>query len=275
MVKRIASLIAIVALSTQCLMAQYNNPLGRVPSSQIGLSVGGKVGATVYFGDLIDGGRAKWTVGGYVEKHILSWLCWRIGVDAGQCKGGQNDNLQFNTTFFDIEAFGKVHFLDLIQGYDDDRLFNPYFTLGGGAMMFSCKKEPTSSFDVKKYKERLGNDELADKWLYHSKGMEMTGMVSGSLGVRYSVSRKLWLTFDAKGDLLFTDEFDGHTGWPINSETWRESDKKYDALWTISLGAQYRFYSVSKYQSSSKYSRKSYLQNRRIYERNARRLRRS
>ena len=274
MVKRILSLLAIAALSTQCLLAQFNNPIGRIPDSQLGLSVGGRLGTTVYFGDLVDGGRVKWTTSGYVEKCILSWLSWRAGIDAGQCKGGQNDNIEFSTTFFDVEAFAKVHFLDLIQGYDDSRLFSPYFAVGGGAMFYNCKKEPTSSFDVEAYKKKVGNDDYANLWLYYDEGMQLTPMVSGVLGVRYALNRKLWLTFDVKGDLLFTDKFDGHTGWPTSSTEWTESQKPYDALWTVALGVQYRFHSVTKYQSTSKYSRKSYLQNRRIYERNARRLRR-
>lgn len=274
MLKKTLSLVLLLILFAQYSLAQYNNPRGRVPKNLLGLSVGGKIGATMYFGDLVDGGRAKWTVGGYVEKAALSWLCWRVEVEAGACKGAQGDALEFSTTFADIDALAKVHFLDLIQGYDDARPFSPYFALGGGAMFFKCKKNPQSGFDVEAYKEKVGNDEAADKWLNYDEGMKPTGLATGLLGVRYAVNSKLWITFEAKGDLLFTDEFDGHTGWPANADTWIESDGKYDALWTMAFGVQYRFYNVSKFTSSSKYSRKSYLRNRKIYEKNAKRMRR-
>ena len=64
MLKKTLSLVLLLILFAQYSLAQYNNPRGRVPKNLLGLSVGGKVGATMYFGDLVDGGRAKWTVGG-------------------------------------------------------------------------------------------------------------------------------------------------------------------------------------------------------------------
>lgn len=258
--------------------AQYNNPTGRVPKSMLGLSVGGKAGTTIYFGDLVDGGRVRWTASGFVEKTVLSWLDVRGEVDLGQCHGGQKlsgvEVLNFSTTFFDVEAFAKFRFLDLIQGFDAGRTFNPYFAIGGGAILSSCKKNPGAEFDVDAYKAQLGNDEYADRWLYSDNGMQAAAMASGIVGVRYAMNEKLCLLFEYKGDILFTDEFDGHQGWPANATEWIDSDGAFDALWTVSIGAQYRFYSVSKFQSSSKYSRKNYLRTRKAYERNAKRMRR-
>ena len=96
----------------------------------------------------------------------------------------------------------------------------------------------------------------------------------GLVGVRYSLSSKLWLSFEVQGNMVFSDELDAHSGYPDNNGTWVESDGKYDCLWTTSFGVQSRFYDVSKYTSSSKYSRMNYLKTRRIYERNAKRMRR-
>ncbi len=278
MLKRTLWLALLFVLFVQGAAAQYNNPTGRVPNSMIGLSVGGKAGTTIYFGDLVDGGRVRWTASGYVEKTVMSWMDVRGEVDFGQCHGGQKlygvDALDFSTTFFDLEAFAKFRFLDLIQGFDAGRLFNPYFAIGGGAILFSCKKNPGSDFDADAYKANVGNDEYADKWLYSDNGMQAAAMASGIVGVRFAVSEKVSLLLEYKGDILFTDDFDGHQGWPAGGTEWVDSDGKFDALWTVSLGAQYRFYNISKYQSSSKYSRKNYLRTRKAYERNAKRMRR-
>ncbi len=273
MLKRLLSFLFLTTLTFQVSWAQFNNPTGRPPKAMLDLSIGAKAGTTLYFGDLVDGGRAKWTIGAYTEKALNSWLCWRAEFDAGQCKGGQNDNIEFNTTFFSLDLFLKCHFLDLIQGYNDRRPFCPYVAIGAGGLAFKCKKEPGPALDIEDYISRVGNEEMANKWMYYDGGMEFTGVATGFVGVRYQINQKLWATLDAKGDLLFTDYFDGHQGYPDNAGNWVDSDAKFDALWTISAGIQYRFYSQSKYMTSSKYSRKNYLKTRKIYERNAKRIR--
>lgn len=274
MLKRLLSLLLLTALSVQVSWAQYNNPTGRPPKGMLGFSIGVKGGTTIYFGDLVDGGRVKWTAGAYAEKTLSSWLSWRAELDAGQCRGGQDDNIEFNTTFFNLDLLLKCYFLDLIQGYNDQRLFNPYFAVGAGGMAFKCKKEPGSALDIDEYIANVGDEEMANKWMYYDGGMEIAGMATGIVGVRYQINEKLWATLEAKGDMLFTDYFDGHQGWPDGAGNWVDSEKRFDALWTISAGVQYRFYSQSKYRTSAKYSRKNYLKTRKIYERNAKRMRR-
>lgn len=258
--------------------AQYNNPRGRVPKQLLGLSVGCRAGSTVYFGDLVDAGRARWTVGGYVEKATSSWLSVRGMVDVGQVHGSQKEGIEFKTFFADVNVIAKVSFLDLIQGYDDSRAFCPYFGLGAGGVLFNCKKNPDESvINVEEYLAKAtegGWEDLANKWLYYDGGMKGAPDAVGIVGVRYALSSKIWLSCEAQGNIVFSDEVDGHSGYPDGKGGWVESDGKYDCLWTYSLGFQYRFYNVSKYTSSSKYSRKNYLKTRKIYERNAKRMRR-
>lgn len=256
--------------------AQYNNPRGRVPKGQLGLSIGGRAGATVYFGDLVDAGRARWTIGGYAEKEVLSWLAVRGMIDLGQVHGSQKEGIEFKTFFVDLNFMAKVSFLDLIQGYDSGRPFTPYFGVGVGGVLFNCKKNPDESvLDVDAYLAKsAGWEDLANKWLYYDGGMKGAADAIGLVGVRYALTSKLWLTAEAQGNIVFSDELDAHQGYPDYNGNWVDSDGKYDCLWTYSVGLQYRFYSVSKYQTTSKYSRKNYIRTRKIYERNAKRVRR-
>lgn len=276
MLRKSIILALLILMSGFVAHAQFNNPRGRVPEAQIGLSVGGKIGSTVYFGDLVDGGRARWTIGGFAEKQVMSCLGVRLGINVGQCTGKQDEGLEFKTFFTNAELMAMCYFLDLIQGYDDGRLFSPYVGAGAGGIFFSCEKNPvpgthignTFAEDVEAEKEDAYSD-----WRTYDGGMEISGFATGLVGVQYSLTRHLWLNLDVKGDLLFTDTFDGHDGYPGPDGAWVSGDK-FDAMYTISLGVRYRFNTVSKFTNSSKYSRKSYLSNKRIYERNAKRMRR-
>lgn len=275
MLRKFSILLTLLMLLSGAAEAQYNMPRGRIPKQLLGLSVGGHAGATVYFGDLVDAGRVRWTIGGFAEKHINSWFLVRAGIDLGQVHGSQVEGIEFKTFFTDIHAIGKVHFLDLIQGYYDERPFNPYFGIGAGGIFYNCKKNPDESvIDVDAYLARAADKDLAEKWLYYDGGMKISGEALGLLGVRYQLNNKLWLTYEIQGNIVFTDQFDAHQGWPDSQGNWIDSDGKFDCLWTTSLGVQYRFYNVSKYTNTSKYSRQNYLKTRKIYERNAKRMRR-
>ena len=274
--KKILSLVLLFLLTVPAVHAGediFNNPRGRVNPFLLGLSCGAKAGTTVYFGDLVDAGRARWTIGAFGEKNVNSWLAVRLALDAGQCHGGQDEGIEFKTTFVDVDALAVVYFFDLIQGYDDARPFNPYFGIGAGGVFFSADKHPSSDYDVEKAMANASDPEKLESWLYYKPGLEVTGAAVGMLGVRYSLTSKLSLTFDLQGDLLFTDLFDGHDGY-WQGETW-EDGKPFDCLWTASLGFKYRFVDFNYWSNkSSKYSRKSYLRNKRIYKRNATRQRR-
>ncbi len=278
MLHRTLSLVLLLLIS-QFALAQYNNPRGRANTSLLDFSVGGKAGMTLYFGDLMASDRACWNVGALAEKNASSWIAVRLGIDGGQVKGANDYQRQFKTTFVDVNLFCKFYPLDLIQGYEDGRLFNPYFGLGGGGLYFSAKKEPTSDMTEEEIAEISAKSVLHQEFLYSEKS-GLTGEVGGFIGVRYSFSTKLYIFFEATGLMLFTDDFDAYTGYPISDKdsesgySWKESDSQNDCMWTITIGAQYRFYDFSKYSYSSKYSRKSYLRNRVTYERNARRMRR-
>lgn len=257
--------------------AQYNNPRGRLPKQLLGLSIGARAGATMYFGDLVDSGRYRWTTGVYAEKNLLSWFALRAEIDAGQVHGKQKEGIKFKTFFADLNIVAKVHFLDLLQGYDDARTWNPYFGVGAGGILFNCKKNPTDVIDVDAYLSRAqagGWEDQANTWLYYDGGMKGSADALGLIGVRYALNSKLWLTCEAQGNIVFSDLFDAHDGYPNGDGTWHQSDGKFDCLWNLSFGVQYRFYNVSKFTSSSKYSRKAYLKTRKIYERNAKRVRR-
>ncbi len=278
MLRNIFVFLTLLMLLPCAAEAQYNNPRGRLPKQLLGLSVGFRAGSTVYFGDLVDAGRARWTVGAFVEKSATSWLAFRGQVDAGQVHGSQAEGIEFKSFFADLNIIAKVSFLDLIQGYDDARSICPYFGLGAGGVLFNCKKNPDESkIDVESYlaeAEAGGWEDLAQKWLYYDGGMKGAADAVGLVGVRYAATSKLWVSLEAQGNIVFSDELDAHSGYPDGKGGWVESDGKYDCLWTIAAGIQYRFYSVSKYTSSSKYSRKNYLKTRKIYERNAKRMRR-
>ena len=79
--------------------------------------------------------------------------------------------VEFKSFFADVNVIARVRFLDLIQGYDDARLFCPYFGLGAGGMLFNCKKNPDESkLDVEAYMSKAtagGWEDLAEKWLYY------------------------------------------------------------------------------------------------------------
>ena len=74
--KKILSLVLLFLLTVPAVHAGediFNNPRGRVNPFLLGLSWGAKAGTTVYFGDLVDAGRARWTIGAFGEKNVNSW----------------------------------------------------------------------------------------------------------------------------------------------------------------------------------------------------------
>lgn len=278
MLRKLFVFLTLLLLLPNLAEAQYNMPRGRVPKWKLGLSYGANMGATVYFGDLVDAGRVRWTLAGYVEKTATHWLSVRGQVDLGQVHGSQKEGIEFKTFFVDLNFLAKIHFLDLIQGYDDARLFNPYFGLGAGGILFNCKKNPDESvIDVDSYLSKAeagGWDDDANDWLYYDGGMKGAPDAVGMVGVRYQLNNHIWLTCEALGNIVFSDYVDAHQGYPDGKGGWVDSDGKFDCLWTYSVGIQYRLYSFSKYTSTSKYSRKNYLKLRKTYERNAQRARR-
>ncbi len=278
--KRVILFALLTLLSSQAVLAQFNNPRGRVNNFLLGLSFGGKVGSTIYFGDLVDAGRVRWTIGGFAEKQFNNFAAVRIGLDAGQCNGLQDigDGIKFNTTFFNLQALGKLSFLDLLLGYDYDRPFNPYFAIGAGGIFYSCKKHPDKISDDEARQqeiEKYGEDWEYLGWRTSEEGLKVSGSVTGLLGVTYRFTSKLKFFFEAKGDILLTDEFDAHHGYPTGKDTWQESDGKFDALWTLALGVQYRPFDFDTWTTTtSKYNRREKLRLRSSFDRNTKRMRR-
>ena len=259
-------------------------PRGRVPEWQLALSVGGKAGSTIYFGDLVDQGRARWTIAGFGEKGFQKWLAGRLEFDFGQCHGGQEGadgelSLDFKTTFFSLSGLAKFEFLNVGNNYDADRPFNPYFGLGGGIYLFNCKKSPAGSgVDGREtLLAKFGEDYPYADWQYSEGGLDFAPHVLGMVGVRYAYTPKLSFLFEIRGDLLFTDDFDAHQGWPnYRTGEWIDSDGKFDCLYTVAIGAQYTFHEFNKWTNTSgKYSRRQYSNPKRKFEeRNAKRQRR-
>lgn len=231
-----------------------------------GVTINPKIGPSLYMGDMVDKSNWRLTTGASVEKELLPWLSGRFEMTGGLLAGVMNagSDIGFDTKYVDITLGATVFPVDLIGGYYNKRLVNPYVSLMGGFGIFNVKK----------------NSDCTAAWAQAGDGNVLAPMVCGVLGAKYRINKNFGVNLEINGHLPFSDEIDGHNGWSPESapdETtgaymnW--NDGKNDFYYTVMVGMTYKI-QETQWRVSSNYNRKTYVKNRKAYKRNANRMRR-
>lgn len=266
-------LVFAFALTTIASLTEaQNSQRNRVPWIQQGLYVNGALGTNVFCGDIESSGRFKYGVDLAVHKEINKIVFARIDIDGGQIGGSADWGGEFNTTYFTFTGGVDFMFLNAILGFYNARLVDPYISAGAGALMFI----PNNTSDYGLGGSGSGGDmSYLDLSKYDLNAFTTTPMVYGVAGARMNINRHWGATFEIKGILPLgpnSDKLDGHDSGN-SSDGINMGENPYDAMYTVMIGASYKF-ADAYYRSSSKYNRRTYMNNRKTYRRNAQRQRR-
>ncbi|MCQ2205039.1 MAG: hypothetical protein MJZ15_11435 [Bacteroidales bacterium] len=259
--------------------AQRNNGMTfgkrkKVPFILQGFSVDAKIGPSIFFGDIQDGGR--FSVGGGVAAHkaVIKPLNVRVDLEGGFLSGDADWGGSFKTTYFDITAGVDYLFLNQILGYNAGRGFDPYVSAGFGVLLFKPNNPFINGLDgsIGGSLAELGKDNPFS----NADAFTSTPMWYGLGGFRIRINKNWSGMCEIKGVMPIgsnSDMLDGQDSRNMTSDAIYLGKKKYDAFYSVMVGATYKFADM-EWKVSSKYNRKMYMQNRKVYKRNAKRSRR-
>lgn len=265
MFKYLLSLVvALVVVSTSA-DAQYKRK--KTPAILQGFYAEGKAGTNLFFGDIQDGSRVKFSGGLAARKEILRCLIGRVELDGGALGGESSWGASFSTMYFNFDFGADFTFLNLIGGYDPKRMWEPYIGADFGLLFFKPDNGFISSLNEGDFGKKFGDvDQFTS-----------APMWCGIAGVRYRINKNWGALLEVKGVMPLgtnSDMLDGQSSDNTDEESMVYlGEKKYDAYYTMMVGVSYKFADMS-WKMSSKYNRKTYLHNRKVYKRNAKRTRR-
>jgi len=262
-------LILAVTLSTIATTANAQYSKRKVvPWILRGFSAEVKAGPNYFYGDIGEDKNIRFTGELTARKEISTILDVRTDIDAGLIGGEINRMFwpaQFHSLYFVWDAGVDYRFLNTGGYYFDERLFEPYVGAGIGVLLFN--PENTSP-----YMERAMSIEEFDINKFTAAPMAYVDM-----GVRYFYDNNWGIRLEVKALCPFgnnSDKLDGHDSRLTNEDDGvLLGSYNYDMIGTIMVGVSYKFHSAG-FRISSKYNRRTYLGNRRIYKRNAKRVKR-
>ena len=270
----------------------------KIPPILKGLSVSGRIGPNIYWGDIVDDGKTRLSLEGSASKEMRPWLAVRASLGGGFFAGKQDGGLSFKTPY--VELAGGADFFILNQkGWYRDRMVDPYVGIGTGLFMYSAKKTytPPDEYHRLKYEEELElgkSDPDYKDWRNVNTGFKPCLNLYGLLGVKVKVDKRHWSVHaEVKGNYVPTDLLDGHDGYrrayteseieALKEEGFDENSPKVqlgkwisgknDFFYTIMVGCSYKFADMG-WKASSEYNRRKYQQNKKSYTKNAKRKRR-
>jgi len=208
-VKRILFSLVILTFLTINTKAQD----GYIQQGEFGFTVG----ASHYFGDLNTRSglnKPKPALGLFFRKQFGNYVGMRV---AGRfAKLGYSDeyskndyqktrNLSFETKVFEFAVHGDFNFFK----YDPNDLnygFTPYVTLGLGVFSFDPYATDTSGTRV--YLQRIGTEGQNEGYLGRKPYNTMAICVPLGVGIKYSINKKVNLSFEISHRFTMTDYLD-------------------------------------------------------------------
>lgn len=270
--------------------AQQNGRRKKIPPILKGLSVSGRIGPNIFWGDIVDDGKTRLSLEGSASKEMRPWLAVRASLGGGFFAGKQDGGISFKTPYFELSG-GTDFFVLNQKGWYRDRMVDPYVGVGTGLFMYSAKKTytPPDEYHKQKYEELLADPNYED-WQTVNTGFKACLNLYGLMGVKVKVDKRHWTVHaEVKGNYVPTDELDGHDGYrrpyseselaaleeeglsPDPGGKWIKG--KNDFFYTIMVGCSYKFADMG-WRASSEYNRRKYQQNKKSYTKNAKRKRR-
>ncbi len=267
MYKCLLILAVVVSTIATTANAQYSKRKV-VPWILRGFSAEVKGGPNYFYGDVCEDKMIHFSGELTARKELTTTIDVRTDIDGGLIAGEINRMFwpaKFHSLYFTWDAGVDYRFLNTGGYYFDKRLFEPYVGAGIGVLFFN--PDNTSP-----YMERAASIEDFD-----INKFSVAPMAYLDMGVRYFYDNNWGIRLETKLVCPFggnSDKLDGHDSRKSNVDDGVIlGEFNYDMIGTIMVGVSYKFYS-SGFKISSKYNRRTYLGNRRIYKRNAKRVKR-
>jgi len=207
-VKRITSLLLFTAIFGTTAIAQD----GYFQQGEFGFTLG----MGHYFGDLNTRSglnRPKPAVGLFFRKQFSNYVAMRVSGHYTQVgysdKYSKNDyqrtrNLSFNSNIYEFAVQGDFNFFKYIPN-DLNYGFTPYVTLGLGLFSY----DPYTYYNGEKvYLRPLGTEGQTGGYLGRSEYGTMAVCVPLGVGIKYSINKKVNLTFEISQRFTTTDYMD-------------------------------------------------------------------
>lgn len=201
------ALAAIISVNTA-----FAQPDGYVHQGEFGITAGG----AHYFGDLNTRAalnRPKPAVGAFFRKQFGNYIGLRVAGRYAQVgysdSYSKNDyqktrNLSFNSNIFELAVQGDFNFFKYIPN-DPDHSFTPYVTLGVGIFTY----DPFAYLDGEKvFLRPLGTEGQLGGYLGRKEYNTMAICIPFGVGIKYSLSEKVNLSFEISQRFTTTDYLD-------------------------------------------------------------------
>lgn len=250
--------IIVIAVILTCLLPEANAQRRHKPQIWEGFSVTGRLGANHFYGDLVDDGRTRYTLGFTADKELNTFLSLRASVMGGAMAGTQfsSDNLKnawFNNVYTEFNVGATFRPLNVLLGYFKQRSLNPYIIGQVGAMYYSATKYwgvYGANFDKG----------FGSVW---NETSGVTPTLSGGLGISYWINSQWSINIEAIGTVPFTDELDAHKEYEVPGGGVIQTAAN-DFYYTTSVGVTFLI-DDSRWKNEPKYNRKAYLKTRSQY----------
>lgn len=253
--------IIVIAVILTCLLPEANAQRRRKPQIWEGFSVTGRLGANHFYGDLVDDGRTRYTLGFTADKELNTYLSLRGSLMGGVMAGtqfayadGKPDQnsiyAYFDNIYTEFNVGATFRPLNVLLGYFKQRSLNPYVIGQVGMIYYSAS-------------EYYGNSSgYPDGTLWREKS-GITPSLSGGLGLSYWINSQWSINIEGIGTVPFTDELDAHSEWTSgNGEIVQTAAN--DFYYTTSVGVTFLI-DDSRWKNEPKYNRKAYLKTRSQY----------
>ncbi len=250
--------IIVIAVILSCVLPETSAQRRRKPRIWEGFSVSGRLGANHFYGDLVDDGRTRYTLGFTADKELNTYLSARASIMGGSMAGIQYSseglhNAWFDNFYTEFNIGATFRPLNVLLGYFKQRSLNPYVIGQVGAMYYSATK----------YWGVYGNEfgeEYGSVW---NETSGVTPTISGGLGISYWINSQWSINIEAVGTAPFSDEIDAHKEYELPTGGVVQTEAN-DFFYTTSIGITYLI-DDSRWKNEPKYNRKAYLKTRSQY----------
>jgi len=231
------------------------------PKFSDGLSIAGKGGINMFYGDLVDNSRSSYSFGVSLDKEIHKLFSVRTQIMAGKMKGVQMSQMpgethlpfaSFKNFYAEFTVGGTYSILNHALGYYRERVVQPYVLLQLGAIYYDA----TEYWEQKKYIEWYGTNFWRD-----ASGISPVASIGGG-AVFWILHPRLKATLEFYGTYVLGDKVDAHdVWWMIPHEDIIYKTSHNDFYYIGTLGVSFLF-NASKFKNDFKYNRKTYNRNR-------------
>ena len=249
-------LLILIVLLTIDVYSQYRN---RSKSTfDQGLSVTGKAGTNIFYGDLVDKERFGVSVGVTLDKEIHKYFTLRGQIELGEMQGTQKyqadlsrDYAKFKNFHVELTFGGTYRPLNHFLGYFKERTFQPYVLLQAGFLYFNATEYWCLKEDIEYYNTNI--------WRTATGFAPVVGLGGGA---SIWLNPRLKANIEFYGTFALSDKLDAHEDWTMrpNEEDVHVTDNN-DFYYIGTVGFTYLI-NDSRFRNDFRHGRKSYTKNK-------------